>query len=71
MKKINLKGVEWEPDDTHCKNSLLNRMFHIERDVQIAESINSIIDFLENDLDKKLKDIIEKEIESRFDILDL
>lgn len=37
----------------------------------IAEGINEIMDYLENDLKKEIKEMVVKEINSRFEILDL
>ncbi len=68
MKKINFKKRIWE---YNYNDLTMGKLDEIERTIEIAESINSIIDYLENDLDKKLKKIIEKEIENRFEILDL
>jgi hypothetical protein len=37
----------------------------------IAEGINEIMDYLENDLKKEIKEMVVKEINNRFEILDL
>lgn len=56
MKRIP-KGITSMP--THRQNE------------KIAEGINAIMDYLENDLKKEIETIIDKKIEDRFEILDL
>jgi len=41
------------------------------REEDIARCLNSIVDFLENDLKKEIKEMVVKEINNRFEILDL
>ncbi len=37
----------------------------------IADGINEIMDYLEKDMEKKIKEMVVKEINNRFEILDL
>jgi len=37
----------------------------------IADGLNEIMDYLENDLKKEIKEMVVKEINNRFEILDL
>ncbi len=60
MERIKIEGkISVECSSEHRQNRL------------IAEGINEIMDYLENDLKKEIKEMVVKEINNRFEILDL
>ena len=65
MNKIDTKQSQW--DDSGRARDYSKFL----RDRDVADCLNSIIDFLENDLKKEIESIVDKKIESRFEIMDL
>jgi hypothetical protein len=65
MNKIDMDGINW--DGTRLPGHRASE----GRDKEIAECLNGIVDYLENDFKKEIREMAEKEINNRFEILDL
>ena len=65
MKRIDTEGYIWDSDIMAKDYSAQ------QRDIYIAKSLNDIMNYLENDIKDMLKEMVEKEINNRFELLDI